>query len=121
MGERPPEVSEPVVLVAKALLSGTLVVGFSLLGHALRPRWFAGLFGAAPAVAIGGLSIIVLHQGDAMASLAAEGMVFGAVAFVAFALVVRVLEPRLHAALSSVLAMLVWLAVAVGGYEAVLR
>ena len=38
----------------KTLIGGTLVVGFSALGDGLKPKAFAGLFAAAPSVALAG-------------------------------------------------------------------
>lgn len=108
-------------MIAKAALAGVLVVAFSLAGGVLKPKWFAGLFGAAPAVALGGLTVAVLAAGDRVASREALGMVFGAVGFVAFALLARLLLRRLHAAVASGLACLAWAAVAIGAYEVVLR
>jgi hypothetical protein len=64
-------VHDVVVVFIKALFGGCLVVAFALLGHVLRPKWFAGLFAAAPSVAIASLVVTVLDKGHHEASLAA--------------------------------------------------
>lgn len=73
-----------IVVLIKALFGGLLVTLFALVGHVLRTTWFAGLFGAAPSVAIVSLAVRVLDKGNHHASLAAHGMVFGAAGVVAF-------------------------------------
>lgn len=97
------------------------MVAFAVLGHGLRPKWFAGLFSAAPSVALASLLVTVVDKGHHDASVSALGMVFGAAGFVAFALTVRPLLARLHAVAASAVAVAVWLVVAVGSYLAALR
>jgi hypothetical protein len=48
--------SDPVILVIKGVAGGSLVVAFALLSEGLSPKRFAGLFSAAPAVALAGLT-----------------------------------------------------------------
>jgi hypothetical protein len=105
-----------VIVLVKALLGGTMVVAFTAVGHVLRPRWFAGLFGAAPSVAVASLTVTVIDQGHRAASLAAWGMIFGALGFVAFAACVRPLLTSVHAVVASALGCGVWVLVAVGTY-----
>jgi hypothetical protein len=106
-------------LAAKAVMGGALVSAFAVLGHVLRPKWFAGLFGAAPSVAIGSLSLTVLDKGNHAAAVAAAGMCFGAAGFVAFGACVRPLLGRYQAMLATSVSCLVWILVAVGTYLAV--
>lgn len=110
-----------VVIAIKAVLGGLLVASFAVVGHVLRPKWFAGLFGAAPAVAIASLAVTVLDKGHHQASLAAYGMLFGSAGFVAFSACVRPLLDRLHAAVATSLGCVVWLVVAIGGYLLAVR
>jgi hypothetical protein len=44
--------------VVRFLLGGVVVSAFSMLGDMLRPKSFAGLFGAAPSVALATLGIL---------------------------------------------------------------
>lgn len=113
--------SDVVVVLVKAVAGGALVLLFSLLGGALRPKWFAGLFSAAPSIAIASLTVTVIGKGDYDAGQSALGMMFGAAGFVVFALLAVPLLRRMRAAAASALACLAWAVVAIGGYLLVLR
>ncbi len=52
-----------LVLPLKGLAGGLLVVAFALLSECLSPKRFAGLFRAAPSIAIAGLAIALLDEG----------------------------------------------------------
>ncbi len=65
-----------------------MVSAFSLLGDILKPKSFAGLFGAAPSVALATLVLTVAHEGKQYASLETRSMVLGALAFFLYASVV---------------------------------
>lgn len=105
-----------IVVVIKALLGGTMVVLFAMVGHVVRPKWFAGLFGAAPSVAIASLAVTVVDKGHHDASVAAFGMLFGAAGFVAYGACVRPLLARTHAIVATSLGCVVWIVIAVGSY-----
>lgn len=73
----------PVSVIAlKAVDGGLLVVVFALVGEVLKPKRFAGLFGAAPSVALANLAVIALAEGIGAARVSATGMVAGGVAMV---------------------------------------
>lgn len=110
-----------VIVCVKALAGGALVVAFALIGEILRPKWFAGLFSAAPSVAVASIVVTIADKGDRAAVLEAIGMMFGAAGFVAFALVDRPLLDRFNAVVASSLALLAWLLVGIGGYFLILR
>lgn len=55
------------------------MVLFSLIGQVLKPKSFAGLFVAAPAVALASLLLTTLAASPAKATLNARGMIIGAV------------------------------------------
>jgi hypothetical protein len=105
-----------VTTVIVAIAGGSLVVVFALVGTALEPKRLAGIFSAAPSIALAGLIVTVVAAGDRQASHAALGMVFGAAGFVAFSVSARPLLSRLSAAVASLLACCAWTVVAVGGY-----
>jgi Protein of unknown function (DUF3147) len=105
-----------VTTVVQAVAGGVLVVAFALVGQALEPKRFAGLFSAAPSIAIAGLVVTVLDLGDRAASSAAVGMLVGAAGFVAFSVVVRPLMARMSAVAASLVGCCAWIVVAVGGY-----
>ena len=104
------------MFAAKALIGGLAVVAFSLVGEAGRPKRFAGLFAAAPSVAIASLAIIVLTKGASGTNPYARGMLIGSAGMVVYCLVSLFLLDRLHALLGSLIAWIAWFAVAGGLY-----
>ncbi len=58
-----------------------MVTAFALLADALRPKSFAGLFGAAPSAALATLSLTVQKECKLYASLEARSMILGAIGF----------------------------------------
>ncbi|HET9692367.1 MAG TPA: hypothetical protein VFP61_14540 [Acidimicrobiales bacterium] len=99
-------------LAVRAVAAGLLVVFFSLVGEVVRPKRFAGVFGAAPSVALANLGLVVGVEGSAKAATESGAMVAGGVAMVV-ACGVGVLAVRRLRALRGTLVMgAVWLAVA---------
>jgi uncharacterized membrane protein (GlpM family) len=96
----------------KGLAGGLLVVAFALLSQGLSPKRFAGLFSAAPAVALAGLTIVLLDKGSHEAHQNAVGMVAGGAGMIAYAAAVVPLLRRLRASLAAIVALGVWVAVA---------
>lgn len=111
--------SELVVIAFKALFGGSMVISFAVIGHLLRPKWFAGLFAAAPSVAIASLAVTAADNGHHDASLAAFAMLFGIAGFVAFSLTVRPLLNRRHVVVATSLSAVVWIIVALTLYLSV--
>jgi hypothetical protein len=72
-------------LILRFLIGGLLVSAFAVLGDVLRPRSFAGLFGAAPSVALATLGMTVFYQGKLYAASEGRAMIVGAVAFLIYA------------------------------------
>jgi hypothetical protein len=70
------------------LVGGAVVSAFAMLGDLLRPKRFAGLFGAAPSVALATLGIAVYQRGAAYAALQTQAMTAGAIALAIYSLVV---------------------------------
>jgi uncharacterized protein DUF3147 len=106
---------------AKAVFGGLAVVGFSLIGQAGQPKRFAGLFSAAPSVALASLAMTVAARGSDATLPYAQGMLIGSAGMLAYCLTSLVLINRLHALVGSILAWLAWFAVAGGIYLAVGR
>jgi hypothetical protein len=97
-----------LILAIKGLAGGSLVVAFALLSQGLTPKRFAGLFGAAPAVALAGLVVAILDKGRHTAHENAAGMVAGAVGMVAYATVAVPLLRRKKASTAATLALGAW-------------
>jgi hypothetical protein len=68
-------------LFLRFLIGGIVVSLFALLGGALKPKSFAGLFAAAPSVALATISLTVLKKGKGYAAIEAQSMILGVVAF----------------------------------------
>jgi uncharacterized membrane protein (GlpM family) len=105
-------VSDVVTIVLKGLAGGSLVVAFALLSETLTPKRFAGLFSAAPAVAIAGLAITLLTKGVPDAHDSARTMVIGALAMALYAAILPPLIKRMGTTRGAATAILVWLAAA---------
>jgi len=103
-------------ILVRAVLGGVVISAFAILGDLLEPKSFAGLFGAAPSLALATLVLAVTQHGSDYARVEAHSMIVGAVAFFIYASVVsRVMIQQKWAALpvSSVLLVL-WLVSALG-------
>ena len=50
-------------LVARFLIGGVIVSAFAVIGSLLKPVSFAGLFGAAPSVALATLGLTIAEHG----------------------------------------------------------
>jgi Protein of unknown function (DUF3147) len=102
--------------VVRFLVGGVVVSAFAMLGDMLRPKSFAGLFGAAPSVALATLGIAVYRHGADYAAQQTWAMTAGAIALAVYGLVVcqLLLRARLRAAPATLLSLVVWLIVAFG-------
>jgi uncharacterized membrane protein (GlpM family) len=103
---------EIAILAFKGLAGGTLVVMFALLSEGLSPKRFAGLFSAAPAVAIAGLTIALLDKGPHEAHEGATGMIAGSAGMIAYAAWAVRLLSRTRASLAAAIALGAWVAAA---------
>jgi hypothetical protein len=72
-------------ILLRFVIGGVVVSLFAMLGDAFRPKSFAGLFGAAPSVALATLGLTVMRDGNAYASTEARSMILGALAFCVYA------------------------------------
>lgn len=101
-------------ILVRALLGGIVVSSFAVLGDVLKPKGFAGLFGAAPSVALATLALAVHKQGATYGSIEGRSMILGAVAFFIYAsLASHLMMRQKWAALPvTALGLLVWLGAA---------
>lgn len=102
--------------ILRFLAGGVAVSAFAVLGDALRPKSFAGLFGAAPSIALA--TILITLSQKAAPFVAAEGrsMIVGALALAAYSWTVCVLLKKLmmSSLTATMLALIAWFAVALG-------
>ena len=98
------------------LVGGVLVSAFAMLGEILRPKSYAGLFGAAPSIALATLGIAVYLHGAGYAAQQGWAMTAGAVALAVYGMVVcqLLMRARLRTAPATLLSLVVWLVVAFG-------
>jgi uncharacterized membrane protein (GlpM family) len=94
------------------LAGGSLVLVFALVSQGLSPKRYAGLFSAAPAVAIAGLVIVVIDKGAHDAHHNAVGMIAGSAGMLAYAATVVPLLRRMCASRAAVVGIGVWTVVA---------
>jgi hypothetical protein len=103
-------------LILRLLIGGAVVSFFAVLSDILRPKSFAGLFGAAPSVALATLGLTIHQHGSAYAAREGRSMLIGAVAFLIYAGFVSWILRRykLSALKVSVAAIPIWFAVSIG-------
>src|ERR1700758_1365757 len=98
-------------------LAGGLVVSlFAVAGDVLRPKSFAGLFGAAPSIALATLTLAFWKHGGGYVSTEGRSMILGAIALAVYSLLVRqlLMRVRCSALAATLVATGAWLVVAVG-------
>src|SRR5437870_4528630 len=110
-------------LAIRFVLGGLIVSAFAVIGDVLHPKSFAGIFGAAPSVALVSLGLAFLTKGVEHASVDGHAMVLGAVALCAYSCVVArlLLRYRWNTIVATASAWLGWLAVAFGLWAIALR
>jgi hypothetical protein len=98
-------------LICRFLIGGAVVAAFALIGDLLYPKSFAGLFSAAPSVALATLGLTILGDGKTYASIEARSMIGGAIAFFVYSsMVSRVMMRRKTSALRTTVALVpAWL------------
>jgi hypothetical protein len=73
-------------ILMRFLIGGLVVSLFSSLGDVLRPKSFAGLFGAAPSIALATIGLTIQQNGKTYAAFECRSMMLGAIAFFVYAL-----------------------------------
>ncbi|ABE64848.1 conserved hypothetical protein (plasmid) [Nitrobacter hamburgensis X14] len=102
--------------VIRFFLGGIAVSAFAMVGDILRPKSFAGLFSAAPSVALATLGIAVYLHGAGYAAVQSRAMIAGAIALAIYSVVVcqLLVRARLTAMPAALISLVVWLMVAFG-------
>lgn len=112
---------DAVEIVLKTLAGGFLVTLFALVSEVVKPKTFAGLFAAAPAVALAGLVVSGVAKGNHDVHTATAGMIGGGAGIIAYCLLVVQLHPRLDALKASSVALVGWFAFAAVFYYLVVE
>jgi uncharacterized membrane protein (GlpM family) len=74
-------------LIVRFVIGGAIVSFFAVIAEVCRPKSFAGLFGAAPSVALTTIGIAIVQHGKEYAATEARSMILGAIAFFVYAAV----------------------------------
>src|SRR5579862_4294702 len=103
-------------LLIRFLIGGVCVSLFAFLGDLFKPKSFAGLFGAAPSVALATLLLTIGKEGPHYAAIETSSMIAGSIAlFVYVSVVSRVMMRRTTNALfASTIFLPLWAVVAFG-------
>ena len=103
-------------ILIRFLVGGAVVSAFAIIGDLLKPKSFAGLFGAAPSVALATLGLTVATEGVSFAATEARSMMAGAIAFTAYASCVSwvMMRYKLKTLWVTVGAVPLWLGIAFG-------
>jgi Protein of unknown function (DUF3147) len=103
-------------ILIRFLIGGAAVSGFAIIGDVLKPKSFAGLFGAAPSVALASLALTIISKDHAYAALEARSMMAGAAAFLVYAMFVSWIMMRYkpRGVVATLCAIPLWLGIAFG-------
>jgi Protein of unknown function (DUF3147) len=103
-------------VMLRAVAGGVIVSVFAALGDVLKPKSFAGLFGAAPSVALASLALTFRSHDLFYVATEARSMAAGAIGLTAYAFVVCRLLRNGERPVNKVaaLTLVVWASVAFG-------
>jgi hypothetical protein len=105
------------------LAGGIAVSAFAALGDTLRPKSFAGLFGAAPSIALATLLITLSQKGAPFVAMEGRSMIVGAFALGAYSWTVCLLLQKfeLSSWTATMAGLVVWFAIGLGVSVALFR
>lgn len=103
-------------LLLRFVIGGVSVSVFALLGDLLRPKSFAGLFGAAPSVALASVALTFKDHNPLYLATEGRSMLSGAIAFLIYAYIAGQLLKRskLSVLVAAVIALPVWFGIGFG-------
>lgn len=104
-------------------LGGIIVSLFAAFGEVLKPKTFAGMFGAAPSVAIATLALAFTNEGASFAAQECRMMILGGVGLLAYSTACAALVRRstVPVWLVAGVCWTIWLAVSFGLWWCVAR
>ena len=109
--------------IVRFLIGGVVVSAFAMVGGLFKPTSFAGLFGAAPSVALATLGLAIAKEGKLYASVECRSMIAGAIALGVYSLAVSwlLMRFRLSALTATLSSMPLWFVVSFGLWRIFLR
>ena len=107
----------------RVLIGGAVVSAFAFLSDMFTPKRFAGLFSAAPSVALATLALTASKEGKEYAAIEARSMIAGELAFVVYAWATSaiLIQWKPPAMKTSVLMLSAWSVLAFGMWAVFLR
>src|SRR5690242_9239661 len=98
-------------ILLRFVVGGAMVSAFAVLGDLFTPKRFAGLFAAAPSVAIATLALTIAADGKSYTSIEARSMAAGAIAFFVYACSASrlMIRHKMRARRATIVSMLAWL------------
>jgi hypothetical protein len=96
--------------VIRFLVGGVVVSAFALWADILKPKSFAGLFGAAPSLALATIGLTLATRSKAYVAIEARSMISGAIAVLIYAAVVSklLLAGKWSARMVTGFALILW-------------
>jgi hypothetical protein len=112
-----------IELLLRFLIGGIVVCAFSAVSQVIKPQSFAGIFGAAPSVALATLGLTFILKPAATIAKEGHAMLAGAIALCAYCLFVAwlFLHFKHHPVVEATVPWLLWFGVAFGIWGSVLR
>jgi Trk-type K+ transport system membrane component len=110
-------------LIYRFFVGGIIVSAFACAGDVLKPKSFAGLFSAAPSVAIATLSLTIVSDGKSYAAVESRSMIVGSLAFLCYVWLCAWLmkKQNIHSTVATISAMFIWFVLAFGAWFLFLR
>src|SRR4051812_29597765 len=94
-------------ILIRFVIGGVAVFFFFIFSDVFKPKSFAGLFGAAPSVALATLGMALITEGTQYAATEADSMMAGSIAFFVYSSVVTWM--LMHRASSALRVSTTWL------------
>jgi hypothetical protein len=100
-------------IIIRFFVGGVAVCLFAALGDILKPKSFAGLFGAAPSIALATLTLTLIEKPAVYVAIECRSMLFGALGLLCYCLTVGWMLKLGHkkALWSSILSLPIWFGV----------
>jgi hypothetical protein len=109
--------------IIRFIIGGIVISFFAVIGDMLKPKSFAGLFGASPAVALTTLAMAFAKQGGGYVSTEGRSMIVGAVAMFFYCQVTAwlLMRYKLNSLATTAAAIVLWFGVAFGLWAVYLK
>jgi hypothetical protein len=110
-------------LLIRFIIGGAVVSFFAAFGDAVKPKSFAGLFAAAPSVAMATLGLTIMKEGKLFVATESRSMIFGAIALFLYATAAirLMMKHKVDSARAAILALTAWMICAIGSWYVLLR